>query len=124
MEEKSTPPDVLDEDKRPQMSIQPRESSLHSREERDETSTGEPSTSRHQAHQKTKKKKSRKNKKDKKSGKTVETTESPMNIDDDEQADEGDLPKKRKGFAYYPLLTYKKVSITSISDHIPLTTED
>ena len=47
LEEKITPPDVLDEDKRPQMSTQLRESSLHSREKRDETSTGEPSTSRH-----------------------------------------------------------------------------
>ena len=108
LEEKSTPPDVLDEDKRPQMSTQLCESSLHSRENRDETSTGEPSTSRHQAHQKTKKKKSKKNKGDKKTGKTVDTTESPMSIDDDGQAEESDLPKKRKGFAYYPLLTYKR----------------
>ena len=73
LEEKSTPPDVLEEDKRPQMSTQPRESSLHSRENKDETSTGEPSTSRHQAHQKTKKKKSKKSKGDKKTGKTVVT---------------------------------------------------
>ena len=108
LEEKSIPHDVLDEDKRPQMSTQPRESSLHSRENRDETSTGEPSTSRHQAHQKTKKKKSKKSKGDKKTGKTVDTTESPMSIDDDGQAEESDLPKKRKGFAYYPLLTYKR----------------
>ena len=40
--------------------------------------------------------------------KTVDTTESPMSIEDDDQAEESDLPKKRKGFAYYPLLTYKR----------------
>ena len=73
-------------------------------------STGEPSTSRHQALQKThkKSKKSKKSKGDKKTNKTVGTNESPMSIDDDGQAEESDLPKKRKGFAYYPLLTYKK----------------
>ena len=103
LEKKSTPPDVLDEDKRPQMSNQPRESSLHSRENRDE-----PSTSTHQAHQKTQKKKSKKNKGNKKTGKTVDTNESPMSIDEDGQAEESNLPKKRKGFAYYPLLTYKR----------------
>ena len=110
LEEKSTPPDVLDEDKRPQMSTQPRESSLHSRENKGETSTGEPSTSSHQALQKTdkKSKKSKKRKGDKKTNKTVGTNESPMNIDDDGQAEERDLPKKRKGFAYYPLLTTKE----------------
>ena len=109
LEEKSTPPDVLDEDKRPQMSTQLHESSLHSRKNKDETSRGEPSTSRHQAHQKTKKKKSKKSKGDKKKGKTVDTTtESPMSIEDDEQAEKSDLPKKRKGFAYYHLLTYKR----------------
>ena len=91
------------------MYTQSRESSLHSREKRDETSTGEPSTSRHQAFQKTKKKKSKKSKGDKKTGKTVDTaTESPMSIEDDNQAEKCDSPKKRKGFAYYPLLTYKR----------------
>ena len=40
--------------------------------------------------------------------KTVDTNESPMSIDEDGQAEESDLPKKRKGFAYYPLLTYKR----------------
>ena len=84
LEEKSTPPDVLDEDKRPQMSTQLCESSLHSRENRGETSTGEPSTSRHQALQKTHKK-SKKRKGDKKTNKTVGTNESPMSIDDDGQ---------------------------------------
>ena len=50
----------------------------------------------------------KKSKGDKKTGKTVDNTGSPMNIDDDGQAEESDLPKKRKGFAYYPLLTYKR----------------
>ena len=110
LEEKSTPPDVLDEDKRPQMSTQLCESSLHSRENKGETSTGEPSTSSHQALQKThkKSKKSKKRKEDKKTNKTVGTNESPMSIDEDGQAEKRDLPKKRKGFAYYPLLTYKR----------------
>ena len=109
LEKKSTPPDVLEEDNRPQMSTQPRESSLHSREKREETSTGEPSTSRHQAFQKSKKKKSKKSKGDKKTGQTVDTaTENPMSIEDDDQAEKCDSPKKRKGFAYYPLLTYKR----------------
>ena len=31
-----------------------------------------------------------------------------MIIDDDGQAEERDLPKKRKGFSYYPLLTYTR----------------
>ena len=31
-----------------------------------------------------------------------------MSIEDDDQADKSDLAKKRKGFAYYPLLTYKR----------------
>ena len=84
------------------MSNQPRESSLHSRENR-----GELSTSTHQAHQKTHKKSKGEMKKSKTS-KTVGTSESPMNIDDDAQAEERDLPKKRKGFSYYPLLTYKR----------------
>ena len=110
LEEKSTPSDVLDEDKRPQMSTQLHESSLHSRENKGETSTGEPLTSSHQALQKThkKSKKCKKRKGDKKRNKTVGTNESPMNIDGDGQAEERDLPKKRKGFAYYPLLTYKR----------------
>ena len=72
LEEKSTLPDVFEEDKRPQMSTQPRDSSLHSRENKDEASTGDPSTSRHQAQQKTKKKRSKKGKGDKKTGNTVE----------------------------------------------------
>ena len=65
LEKKGTPPDILEEDKRPQMSTQPRDSSLHSRENKDETSTGDTSTSRHQAQQKMKKKKSKKSKGDK-----------------------------------------------------------
>ena len=103
LKKKSTPPDVLGEDKRPQMSNQPCESSLHSRENRDE-----PSTSTHQTHQKNQKKKSKKNRRNRKTGKTVDTNESPISIDEDGQAEESDLPKKRKGFAYYPLLAYKR----------------
>ena len=102
LEKENTPTDVLDGEERPQMSNQLHESSLHSRENR-----GEPSTSTHQAHQKTHKK----SKGEKKKIKTVGTSESPMNIDDDGQAEERDLPKKtkkRKGFSYYPLLTYKR----------------
>ena len=82
------------------MSNQPHESSLHSRENR-----GETSTSTHQSHQKKKKKKS---KKEKEEIKTVGTSESPMIIDDDGQTEEREIPKKRKGFSYYPLLTYKR----------------
>ena len=79
------------------MSTQLRESSLHSREDKDETSTGEPSTSRHQAHQKTKKKKSKKSKGDKKTGKTVDTaTESPMSIEDDDQAEKSDTKEMER----------------------------
>ena len=43
-----------------------------------------------------------------KKGKTDGTIESPMIIDDEGQAKEREIPKKRKGFSYYPLLTYKR----------------
>ena len=58
LEKTSTPPDVFEEDKRPQMSNQTHDASLHSRENQDETSTDNPSSSGLQAQQKTKKKKS------------------------------------------------------------------
>ena len=47
-------------------------------------------------------------KKKKKRSKLIGTSESPMIIDDDGQAEEKEIPKKRKGFSYYPLLTYKR----------------
>ena len=84
---------------KPQMSNQLHDSSLHSRENRDETST-----SIHQTGQEKKKK----TKKEKKKGKTDGTIESPVIIDDEGQAEEREIPKKRKGFSYYPLLTYKR----------------
>ena len=86
----------------PQMSTQPCDSSLHSRESR-----GEAYTIVHQAGQK-KKKKTKKEKKEKKESKTTGTVESPMIIDDEDLDDEREIPKKRKGFSYYPLLTYKR----------------
>ena len=82
----------------PQMSNQPRDSSLHSRESR-----GTSSTRGHQASQKKKKK----TKKEKKEGKITRTDENPMLIDD-EEPDEDRIIKKKKGFSYYPLLTYKR----------------
>ena len=102
LEKENSSTDVSDgkENTRPQRSNQPHESSLHSREKRSETST-----SSHQSHQKKKKKKS---KKEKEEIEPIGTSESPMIIDDDGQAEEGEIPKKRKGFSYYPLLTYKR----------------
>ena len=82
----------------PQMSNQPRDSSLHSRESR-----GTSSTRGHQASQKKKKK----TKKEKKEGKITRTDENPMLIDD-EEPDEDRIIKKKKGFSYYPLYTYKR----------------
>ena len=82
----------------PQMSDQPRDSSLHSRESR-----GTSSTKGLQNNQKQKKK----TKKEKKERKTTRTDEDPMLIDD-EEPDEDRIIKKRKGFSYYPLYTYKR----------------
>ena len=50
-----------------------------------------------------------------------------MILDDEEQAEGKEIPKKRKRFSYYPLLTYKRnldMTITNISDHILMTIED
>ena len=101
LEKKNSSTDVSDgkENTGPQMSNQPCESSLHSRKKR-----GETSTSSHESIQKKKKK----SKKEKEEIKPVGTSESPMIIDDDGQAEERELPKKRKEFSYYPLLTYKR----------------
>ena len=101
LEKENSSTDVSDgkEKTRPQMSNQLHESSLHSRDNR-----GETSISTHQSHQKNKKK----IKNEKKRVKTIGTSESPMIIDDDGQAEEKEIPKKRKGFSYYPLLTYKR----------------
>ena len=102
LEKKNSSIDVSDGYKakaKPKMSNQPCESSLHSRENRDETSTS--------VH-KTGQKKKKKTKKEKKKGKTDGTIESPMSIDDEGQAEEREILKKRKGFSYYPLLTYKR----------------
>ena len=82
--------DGYKEKAKPQMSNQLHDSSLHSREDR-----GETSTSTHQSDQKKKK-----TKKEKKKIKTISTCESPMIINDDGQAEETEIPKKRKGFSY------------------------
>ena len=82
----------------PQMSDQPRDSSLHSRE-----NNGTSSTKGLQNNQKQKKK----TKKAKKERKTTRTDEDPVLIDDAEP-DEDRIIKKRKGFSYYPLYTYKR----------------
>ena len=82
----------------PQMSDQLHDSSPHSRESR-----GKSSTKGHQTSQKKKKK----TKKEKKERKTTRTGENPM-ILDDEEPDEDRIIKKRKGFSYYPLYTYKR----------------
>ena len=108
LEKTGTQPDVFEEDKGPQMSNQLCDESLHSRENQNETSTDNPSSSRLQAQQKNKKKKSKKGKEEKRTNK-ADTPGSPMSIDDDNQAEnQADFPRKRKGFAYYPLLTYKR----------------
>ena len=102
LEKKNSSTDVSDgckEKAKPQMSNQLRDSSLHSREERDE-----PSTSTHQTDQEKKKKTKKKEKKIKTDG----TTESPMILDDEDQTEGKEIPKKRKGFSYYPLLTYNR----------------
>ena len=82
----------------PQMSNQPCDSSQHSRESRVHSST--------KGHQ-TSQKKKKKTKKEKKERKTTRTDENPMMIDD-EEPDEDRIIKKRKGFSYYPLYTYKR----------------
>ena len=69
------------------MSNQPHDSSLHSRENQDEASTGSPSSSRLQAQQKTKKKKRKKGKEEQRTNKAADTTESPMSIEDGDQAE-------------------------------------
>ena len=104
LEKENSSTDVSDgkEKTRPQMSNQPCESSLHSRENR-----GETSTTTHQSHQK-KNKNKKKIKNEKKKIKADGTSESSMIIDDDGQAEEEEIPMKRKGFSYYPLLTYKR----------------
>ena len=101
LEKEDSSTDVYDgkEQTGPQKSNQPCESSLHSRVTR-----GESSTSNHQTHQKSQKKVKR----EKKKSKTVGKSESPMIIEDDGLTENKEIPKKRKGFAYYPLLTYKK----------------
>ena len=81
------------------MSTQLYDSSLHSRENR-----GEPSIIVHQTGQKKKKK----TKKEKKESKTTGTVENPLIIDDEDLDDEREIAKKRKGFSYYPVLTYKR----------------
>ena len=78
LEKKNSSTDVSDgykENAKPQMSNQPRDSSLHFTEERDETST-----STHQTDQEKKKKTKKKKKRIKNDG----TTESPMLLDDEE----------------------------------------
>ena len=78
---------------KPQTSNLPHDSSLHSR---DETTTPT-----HQTDQKKKKKSKKKKNKDK----SDETDESLMVLDEQDRTDEKELPKKRKGFSYYPLPT-------------------
>ena len=79
---------------KPQMSDLPHDSSLHSRDENSTTS------------QQTDQKKERKNKR--KKNKVEETEGSPMSLDEMNGPEEKEIPKKRKGFLYYPLLTYKR----------------
>ena len=84
------------------MSNQPRESFLTFQGE----SEVKPQNQAIQSHQKKKSKEDPRKKK--KKIKPIGTSESPMIIDGDGQAEEGEIPKKRKGFSYYPLLTYKR----------------
>ena len=97
LEKKDSSTDGSDGNKemaKPQMSNLPHDSSLHSRDEN--------STISHQTDQK----KKRKNKR--KKNKVEETDESPMSLDEMNKPEEKEIPKKRKGFSYYPLLTYKR----------------
>ena len=107
MEQKDSSADVSDgrEKAKPQVSNQLCDSSLHSRENK-----GETPTSSHQSHQENKKKKKTKIRKEKEEDrkKPVGTSESPMIVDDDDHDEAKELPKKRKGFSFYPLLTYKR----------------
>ena len=118
LEKKNSSTDVSDgykEMAKPQMSNLLHDSSLHSM---DETTTPI-----HQTDQKKKKK----NKKKKNKDRSYETDESPMILDEEDQTEGREIPKKRKGFSYYPLPTKEtliRLSITSISDHILITTED
>ena len=82
----------------PQMSDKLHDSSLHSRENK-----GTSSTKILQNNPKQKKK----TKKEKKERKTTRTDEDPMLIDD-EEPDEDRIIKKKQGFSYYPLYTYKR----------------
>ena len=88
------------------MSNQLRESSLHSRKTEVKP--------QHQAISHIRKRKKRRNKakkeeeKEEKDKQTTGTAEVPMIIEDDDQSEERAISKKRKGFSYYPLLTYKR----------------
>ena len=103
LEQKTSFPEVSEgyqSKAQPQMSDQPRDSSLHSREEKGI------STKNLQDRQ------IKKTKKEKKARKTdrreaARTEENSMLIDD-EEPDEDRIIKKRKGFSYYPLYTYKR----------------
>ena len=85
----------------PQMSEQPRDSSLHSREKK-----GMSTTNTLQDRQ-TKKSKKEKNVRKTHRREIARTEEDSMLIDD-EEPDEDRIIKKRKGFSYYPLYTYKR----------------
>ena len=79
---------------KPQMSNLPHDSSLHFR---DKTTTKP---------QETDQKKKKKNKKKKnKDREPVGTEETPMVLDEENNTDGKVIPKKRKGFSFYPLLT-------------------
>ena len=103
LEQKTSFPEVSEgyqSKAQPQMSDQPHDSSLHSREEKGI------STKNLQDRQ------IKKTKKEKKARKThrreaARTEENSMLIDD-EEPDEDRIIKKRKGFSYYPLYTYKR----------------
>ena len=82
---------------KPQISNLLCDSSLHSR---DKTTTKP---------QQTDQKKKEKNKKKKnKEREPVETEETPMVLDDENYKNSDGTSKKRKGFSYYPFLTYKR----------------
>ena len=103
LEQKTSFPEVSEgyqSKTQPQMSDQPRDSSLHSREEKGI------STKNLQGRQR------KKTKKEKKARKThrreAERTGENSMLIDDEEPDEDRIIKKRKGFSYYPLYTYKR----------------
>ena len=60
----------------------------------------------HQTHQTDQKKKKKNKKKNK--DRSDETDESPIILNEEDQTEGREIPKKRKGFSYYPLLTYKR----------------